>query len=73
MQLARDTAESRAAALHEALTEVMELINSYVLVRNTEDDAEPGWAMRQLPMILTLKKAQSLLDAARQEPAKGTG
>ena len=56
-----------APDLYEALDHMMQLIDNGVLVRDTSKDAETGWALHQLPLLMTLKSAQSALAAARGE------
>lgn len=43
--------------LREALREVLMLINSGYFVRDISHDGEPGWAMKQIPALMTLQKA----------------
>jgi hypothetical protein len=47
--------------LREVLTELFGLIESGYLVRDISRDAEPGWAMRQLPAVMILKRAAMLV------------
>lgn len=49
------------AELKSALTELFELVESGYLVRNTARDGEEGWAMKQLPAVMTLKRAAGLI------------
>lgn len=53
-------AAARAQAL-EPLREIMDLIEKGALVRDTSHDHEPHWAMRQIPLVNALKKAQESL------------
>jgi len=55
---------SAAPDLLEALKGVMGLIASGALVRNIASDAEPDWAIRQIPLVMTLKKAESAIAKA---------
>lgn len=48
-------------ALRDSLRAVMKLIEDGFLVRNILRDDEPGWAMRQIPMVQTLAKAAELI------------
>jgi hypothetical protein len=52
--------------LVEALDELMALIENNTLVRNISRDGDPDWAIRQLPLVMTLKKAQAALKSAKQ-------
>lgn len=52
----------RAEAAEYALRELMALIEQKVLVRDTSRDGEPGWAMRQIPVVMALKHAQNVID-----------
>lgn len=49
-------------ALRASLREIMKLIEDGFLVRNISRDGEPGWAMRQIPMVQTLAKAAKLME-----------
>ena len=39
----------------------MQLIDDNVLVRNIEGDGDPSWAVKCLPLVLTVQKAQAAL------------
>lgn len=54
--------KDEAARLFDALNGLMALIENETLVRNTDGDGEPGWAIRQLPLVQTLAFAKSALD-----------
>lgn len=47
--------------VRDALAGVMQLIDDGVLVRDTLQDHRADWAIRQLPLIEALKKAQEAL------------
>lgn len=49
--------------LREALRDVLGLIDSQWLVRNTDDDSKPDFALRQLEPTRKLAKAQAALSA----------
>lgn len=51
-------------AAREALADVFAQIDENWLVRNTSDDGEPGWGMRQLPIVMRLAKARKALEDA---------
>src|SRR5712691_3576418 len=53
--------------LYEALEGVMQLIADGKLIRCTSDDANPDWAMRQLPFVLALSAAETALAKARED------
>lgn len=55
---------AQANALLSALKGVMKQIEAGSLVRNVENDAEPGYAMRQIPLVLALKNADVAIDEA---------
>ncbi len=59
----------QAKSLYLALRGIMKEIEVGSLVRETADDHAPGWGMRQIPLVLALKKA----DAALEEAAKFIG
>ena len=48
-----------------ALEEVMQLIEDGSLVRNTKNDGDPLWALKQYPLIMTLSRAAKVLAAAK--------
>ena len=50
-----------------ALQGVMALIADGTLVRDTKRDREPGWAIRQIPMVMALKAADAAI--AKYAPA----
>lgn len=49
--------------MHAALAGLMGLIDTGVLVRDTRNDhdPEPGWAIRQVPMVIAIAKANEVL------------
>ena len=51
------TKDAEIERLREALREVLMLINSGYFVRDISHDGEPGWAMKQIPALMTLQKA----------------
>lgn len=53
--------EAKIERLTEALTGMMQLVEHGVLVRDTSRDTETGWALHQLPLLITLQKAQAAL------------
>jgi hypothetical protein len=62
--------QSRERELRAALTDVFALIDSGYLVRNIADDAEPGWAMRQLHNVQRLAKAYAVSLTTSREGEK---
>ena len=64
----------RERALREALCGLFAMIENGTLVRDTSRDNEPGWAMKQLPLVAALKAAEAALaspdSAAEQGEAK---
>ena len=52
-----------------ALADVFAMMDEGYLVRDTSEDAEPGFAMRQLPYVQRLAKARAMLEAV--QPANG--
>lgn len=56
-----------APELYEALAGVLQLIADGKLVRNTSGDSNPDWAMRQLPFVMALSRAETALAKARGE------
>lgn len=65
----RANAKLIAAApdLYAALKGVLELISAGKLVRDTSSDANPDWAMRQMPFVMALGAAEDALAKARGE------
>lgn len=61
---------AEVAGLRASLGAIMKLVGDGTLVRDISGDAEPGWAMKQLPLVMALKTAQELLDAARGQEKK---
>lgn len=55
--------ERAAPELLAALKGIMNQIVVGALVRETADDNEPGWGMRQIPLVMALKAAD---DAIRE-------
>ncbi len=55
---------SAAPEMLEAFKDLMHLIDSGYLVRNTDDDAKPNFAMRQVGPMLMLKRAMDAIIAA---------
>lgn len=53
-----------APDLLSALKEIMDLITSGALVRDTSGDANPSFAMRQLPLVMALKDAETAIAKA---------
>jgi hypothetical protein len=51
----------------QALKEVMDLIGAGVLVRNVTDDGSSDWAIRMLPLVSTLGRAQELLKSLKPQ------
>lgn len=64
------TLEQTVSTLREALSGVMEQISKGALVRETADDNAPGWGMRQIPLVMALKKADSALSHPAAEEGK---
>ncbi len=56
-----------AARLYEALGKIWGFIEDGTLVRNTDGDGDAGWAMKSLPLVMTLKAAEAALAHARGE------
>lgn len=56
-----------APEMYAALTDIFAMMDEGYLVRNTSDDAKPGWAMKQLPFIKRLQTAHAALAKARGE------
>lgn len=59
-----------APDLYAALEAIMGMISSGVLVRNVSADVDPGYAMRQLPLVMALKHSDAALAKARGEGEK---
>lgn len=55
---------AQAKALLSALKGVMKQIEDGSLVRNTENDADSGYSMRQIPLVMALKNADVAIDEA---------
>lgn len=53
-----------APDLLDALKSVLSMIESGILVRDTSKDLEPGWAMRQIPIVTSLQKAGNAIAKA---------
>lgn len=62
--LTKQLAESgqREKGLLAAMKGILLLIDEGKLVRNTSEDANPSWAMRQLPFVMVLQAAQVAID-----------
>ena len=63
---AREIAAERDR-LYDALEKIWGFIDDGTLVRNTAADRDPGWAMKQLPLVAALHCAQKALAHARGE------
>lgn len=69
----RETAKANAhliaaaPELYEALVNVMALIQQGRLVRDTSNDPNLDWALRQIPLVKALAVAQATLAKARGE------
>ena len=57
---------SQAKNLLAALKGVMNQITVGALVRETADDDAPGWGRRQLPLVMALKTADTVIKEAEQ-------
>ncbi len=53
-----------APKLLEALQGIMKLIEEGLLVRSTATDFEDGWAIRQIPLVMGLSKADAAIKDA---------
>lgn len=62
--------ESHAEML-EALRGMLRLMDDGLLVRDISRDHEPGWAVRQMPLVMGIKRAQTAL--ANAERIRGGG
>ena len=50
-----------------ALVVVLKLMDDEILVRDIRNDADPAWAIKQIPLlVLALKKAQEAIKAAKE-------
>lgn len=49
--------------LARALRTLFALVEDGTLVRDTSRDHEPGWALRQVPLVQALARARAALDA----------
>ena len=52
--------------LWAALVAVLKLMDDGILVRDIRNDADPAWAIKQIPLVLALKKAQEAIKAAKE-------
>lgn len=59
--------------LLEALQDMFALMDEGWLVRNTNDDAKDGWAMRQMAAVKRLAQARAAISKTRAVLAKGKG
>lgn len=59
---------ARCEELEKALSLVMAQVACGNLVRETAHDMDPGWAMKQVPLVTALAKATALL--LREEPGE---
>jgi len=59
-----DPLQPALTALLTAAKEVRQLLDNQVLVRDISRDHEPGWAFRQVPLVLTLKRFVDAIDRA---------
>lgn len=55
-----------APELLAACAGLMKLIGDNVLVRNIEDDVNPSWAIKCLPLVRTLAQARSAIALAEK-------
>lgn len=56
--------------VYDALAGVMKLIDEGALVRSMSDEFAAGWAMRQIPLVMALKKAHDALNPKAEVPSK---
>lgn len=59
-----------APEMYAALSTIMELIDTGRLVRDISDDLNPGWAIKQMDLVLKLKNAQTALAKAEGKEGK---
>ncbi len=59
--LCRD-AEAKAAKLHDALSDLFSLIENGDLVRDITNDGQSNWALKMIPFMQALQKAQRMLE-----------
>jgi hypothetical protein len=55
---------AEAPNLLVALKGIMAHVESGMLVRNTSEDIDPGWAIKQLPLVMDLKAAVEAISNA---------
>lgn len=55
--------------LRQSLQDVMDLIGKGVLVRNVCKDGSSDWAIRMLPLVSALSRAQALLESTKELPS----
>ena len=51
--------------LLEALEAVLKLMDDGILVRDTRNDDDPAWAIKQFPLVLALQKSQAAIAKAK--------
>jgi hypothetical protein len=56
--------ETACSEMVEALTGVKQLLDDGILVRDISHDHEPGWAMKQIPLVRTLVLIEAALKKA---------
>ncbi len=62
---AKEHAVRKDRMLRAALQGLMDMVSKGQLVRPTREDAEMGWAMRQIPLVTALKAADDALDRTK--------
>jgi hypothetical protein len=57
----REQLETLYAKLAEVIQEYHRLMDENILVRNVKDDSKPDWAIKQIPLVQAIAKAQAIL------------
>lgn len=55
------------AVMLEALEALLQLTTDGILVRDTRNDHDPAWAIKQMPLVMALKKADEAIKLAKGE------
>jgi hypothetical protein len=49
----------------EVLSRLLDYMDAGILIRDTSHDHESGWAMKQLPFVMTIAAARAIVDGSK--------